>query len=177
MSVAARTGSISVPRRTVLATLVTLLLGATALLLLDVLLFTPHRELRVELERAETRLRTERRLLAQADAIHARFLEIDGQRADTQVASMTESAVLGRVAGLAGPRVRVESLAPRRTNEARTLELSLDFEGPFPDVVAYLETLLERGPSRIERLSLAADPRRQGHVTGRVSIEVIGLER
>ena len=144
---------------------------------IDAYLLSPHRELRAAVTHAEDRLRDERRLLADAEVIHARYLEIESRGGDAPSEVMTESAVIGRVAGLAGATVHVKSVAPRRHVDGRTLHLAVDLEGPFGEVVEYLELLLEQGPSRITRLSLAADPRIDGQVTGRLSIEVVGLER
>lgn len=152
------------------------LLACVGSVLVDSFVLSPHRELQAAVKRAESRLHADRVLLADAEEIHARWLEIESLGGAANDSLTTESAVLARVAHVAGPQVLVKSVAPRRHADGRTMQLALDFEGPFPSVVHYVETLLRRSPSKVTRLSLAADPRSEGHVIGRMTIEVVGLE-
>lgn len=164
------------PRQRVALIAIALVLGTLSTgLLLDAHVLAPRRTVREAVREAENRLRVERRLLARAEHIHARYRGIEAATTEQPEAVVTESGLLGRLVELAGPQVHVESIVPRRGGRSDVLEIALDCAGSLPALAGYLENLLQRTPGRISRLSLAADPAGNGRVVCRLSMEVSGL--
>ena len=153
--------------------------GALALwtvgLAVESVVLAPRSELTAAVARAERRWNEEQRLLSRSDQIESRFLRIAETEPDSRDSVLTESKVLGRLVTLSGPRVRVDSIVPRRGARADHLHVSLDFEGSLAAVADYVDTILDHIPATVTRLTMAAHPDGAAIVTCRLSIEVMGL--
>jgi|GEM_PF-6133547 len=157
-------------------------LGLLVLFVADFLFNTLYlerkRALEAEVTQAEERVRHHQRLLSREEMIHAQYKRLESPGIAVQDSALSETEILRELSDMAGRTVHVKSVVPRLgDHEGRQVVfVAMDLEGPFTEVVAYVEKILNEMPSEVSSLSMATVAGQAEAVVCRLSIRVACYE-
>ncbi len=169
-----RLAALNLREQIILLCLLVLVLGVSFDFLFNKTFLEQNRELRSAVATAEEKVRHNEQLLSRKELIHAQYQKLESPSASGANSALTETDILRELADLAGNKVFVKNMVPRSGHfEGQpVMFVALDIEGPFKEIVDYLDMVLSEMPSEVENLSLSPWAGNGQGVVCRLSIRV-----